>query len=139
MELSYISSVLMYISETLSATSLLFSVTIWVSVRVCEHSINDDGLAAVCTVYTISVIKSQQCRILHRAEKKYWTFVASIVLKDGSFVLLSAQTQQQIYQERCFSGALFQISEHADQNLLKLTQKRSHANLSEGFTGIQAC
>lgn len=107
MELSYISSVFMYISGTLSATSVSFSVTVWVSVRVCEHSINDDELAAVCTVYTVSVIKSQQCRILHRAEKKRWAFVASLVLKDGSFLLLSAQTQQQIYQERCFSGALF--------------------------------
>lgn len=97
----------MYISETRSATSVSFSVTVWVSVRVCEHSINDDELAAVWTAYTVSVIKSQQCRILHRAEKKHWAFVASLVLKDGSFLLLSAQTQQQSYQERCSSGALF--------------------------------
>lgn len=57
------------------------------SVRVCERSVNDDELAAVCTACTVSVVKSQQCRMLHRAEK-YSTFVASTVLKDGSFLML---------------------------------------------------
>lgn len=102
MELAYISCVLIYSSETLSATSLPFSVTVWVSVRVCERSINDDGLTAVCTANTVSVIKSQQCRIVHSAERKYWTFVASIVLKDGSFLLLIHERSSRFTRRHAF-------------------------------------
>lgn len=73
----------MYVSETRSAASLLFSVTVWVSVRVCERSVNDDEFAAVCTACILSVVKSQQCRMLHRAEGKRATFGASSIPKDG--------------------------------------------------------
>lgn len=96
MEPCYISCVLMYSSEVLSAPSLSFSVTVWGSVRVCERSINHDELSAVCSANTVSVIKSQRfCCSVHKCSSRFsWreSFQERLVRADPELVEFELKT-----------------------------------------------